>query len=75
MAKLEESPATIEQIETLKQLIEQWRALKTYEIKKQVAILSTIQTPMEILSAPVVNEISSKAEQILEQAEGSNEQN
>ena len=33
MAKLEESPATIEQIETLKQLIEQWRALKAYQIK------------------------------------------
>ena len=75
MGKLSESPETIAQVEALKALIEQWRALKTYEIKKQAAILSTIQTPMEILSAPVVSEISSKAKKILEQAEGSNEQN
>lgn len=75
MGKLSENANTIAQVEALKLLIEQWRTTKTYEIKKQVAILSTIRTPMETLAFPVVDEISARAKQILEQAEGSNEQN
>ena len=71
MALSDETKAEITQ---LKEQIQVWQTKKQLEVYVQVAILKSIQTPMEKIAAPAVSQIIQNATEIIKKAEAENEE-